>query len=369
MDLSRAIEVDLRVESASRHLYLRGLSYIQNGPKKRHFIYNPKVVFGVLFSYLIKNIVLIATSGDVNRRLVTVFADLGYYLKTQFVVNVACIVCNMLGMATMAIYWFNYKKGIVPTFLRVLDMICGQISPKEIGLTSEKQVLALVRRADIMFKAIRIFGDRIAIVIVSLATCVPGFQNSSTVEFLVFVLPNTIWCDLFAHYCYCFFLYQMAYLFIMCSYLKMKIGSVEEELKQTIKQRRRSLLIIIKKMYDIFKEIDEYNTTYWSKYLFVFWLIFGTLGVACLSVMIKGSMDTMMTIPWSLLTFYFIAVFLVVILTTASVNSAINQTYSKWNSIFIHYSNESKGKQNLRSKIRTLNMVIDPLYNLFRSNV
>ena len=89
MDLSQPIPEDLRVELASRHLYIRGLSHIQNGPEKRHFIYNPKLIFGVFSTHLIKNIVLITTSGDVNRRLVTVLADLGFYLKIQLVMNKA----------------------------------------------------------------------------------------------------------------------------------------------------------------------------------------------------------------------------------------------------------------------------------------
>ena len=153
MDLSEPIPVNLRVESASRHLYIRGLSHIQNGPEKRHFIYNPKLIFGVFFTFLIRSIVLIKTSGDVNRRLVTVFNDVGYYWNIQLVLHVAVMIASMDSMSTMVIYWVIYKRAIVPTFLRVFDIICGQISPKGIGLTSEAQVVSLVRRADVMFKA------------------------------------------------------------------------------------------------------------------------------------------------------------------------------------------------------------------------
>ena len=238
-------------------------------------------------------------------------------------------------------------------------MISGQISPKDIGLTSEAQVVSLVRRADVMFRAIRVFVDRIAIVVCSLACSVPVLQNSSIVESIIYALPNCVWSTFIGHYCYSFFLYKIAYLYIMCSYLKMKIGSVDEEMKQSIKQIRRSPIVIIKKLYDIFEEINEYNTTYWSKYLFVFWLSFGTIAVGCLSIVIKGSIDTTMTIIWSFVTFYLIALFLFVILTTASVNSVINRTYCKCNSLFICYSNERKGKQNFRFKLRTMNKVIN----------
>ena len=153
----------------------------------------------------------------------------------------------------------------------------------------------------------------------------------------------------------------MAYLYIMCSYLKMKIGSVDEELKQSMKQRRRSLLIVIKKLYDIFEEINEYNTTYWSKYLFVFWITFGTIVISVLSVLFHSPMDFAMKLIYSFIAFYCIVVFLVVILTTASVHSTINRLYCKSNSLFIHFSNERKGKQNSRIKIRTLIKVIDKL--------
>ena len=246
MDLSQPIPVNLRVETVSNHLYLRGLSYIQNGPEKRHFIYNPKLIFGVLFTYFMKNIVLITTSGDVNRRLVTVLADVGYYWNIQLVMNVACFVTIMVGVSTMIIYWLNYKRGIAPTFLRVFDMICGQISPKDIGLTSEAQVVSLVRRADVMFKAIRVFVDRVTILLIGIIYSVPGFQNSSLIEFFFYVIPNTIWYELFIHYGYNFLFYQMSYLYLMCSYLKMKIGSADEEVKQSIKQRRLLLCLSLR---------------------------------------------------------------------------------------------------------------------------
>ena len=182
MDLSKPIPVNLRVEWASRHLYIRGLSHIPNGPEKRHFIYNQKLVFGVSFTFVIRSIVLITTSGDLNRRLVTVFADVSYYLKLQLVLNAVATIVGMYIMVNMIIYWDNHRRGIVPTFLVLLEMISGQISPKSIGLTSEAQVVSLVRRADVMFKAIRLFVDRVAIVLLCLISCVPEFQNSSKVE-------------------------------------------------------------------------------------------------------------------------------------------------------------------------------------------
>ena len=204
-------------------------------------------------------------------------------------------------------------------------MISGQISPKDIGLTSEAQVVSLVRRADVMFEVIRVLVDRVAIVVVFLAYFVPGFQNSSIVESIVYVLPNTIWCLLFVHYCYNFLFYQMSYLYIMCSYLKMKIGSVDEEMKQSVEQRRRSLMLIIRRFSVIIVEINEYNTTYWSKYLFFFWLTFGTVDISLLLTVVLSHMNRAMRITYSFVFFYSIAVFLIVILTTASVNSTVNR--------------------------------------------
>ena len=151
----------------------------------------------------------------------------------------------------------------------------------------------------------------------------------------------------------------MSYLYIMCSYLKMKIGSVDEEMKQSIKHRRRPILVIIKKFSYIIQEINEYNTTYWSKYLFVFWLSFGTFDVGFLSMVIYSPMDRVMRIVFSFITSYLIGLFLVVILTAASVNSSINRTYSKCNSLFIHISNQCKGKRNFRFKITTMIKVIN----------
>ena len=72
----------------------------------------------------------------------------------------------------------------------------------------------------------------------------------------------------------------MVYLYLICYYLKSKIRAIDRQVIQSIQlSRYQNLRQIIQNYYQIYSEINEYNTTFWSKYLFVFWLSYGSIVV------------------------------------------------------------------------------------------
>ena len=73
-----------------------------------------------------------------------------------------------------------------------------------------------------------------------------------------------------------FVCYQIMLFYIICLYLKIKINALNESLLE-MKRRKRFLRIreTLQSFDSLYSEINEYNITFWSKLLAVFWLFLG----------------------------------------------------------------------------------------------
>ena len=90
-------------------------------------------------------------------------------------------------------------------------------------------------------------------------------------------IPNAIIFPFFMIYLFNFVTYQFLIFYIICLYLNMKINSLNERLLE-MQRRKRFIRIreILQSFDSIYSEIDEYNTTFWSKILFFFCTILGS---------------------------------------------------------------------------------------------
>src|SRR6202000_501065 len=92
-----------------------------------------------------------------------------------------------------------------------------------------------------------------------------GLLNSVLFSFLAFNTFNIL-------------LWKMNYFYLLCYYLKIKIISINNKI---INSKRRinskNINSIMKELNRLYVEINEYNTTYWSKFLLSVWLLFGSV--------------------------------------------------------------------------------------------
>src|ERR1700743_2535863 len=77
-------------------------------------------------------------------------------------------------------------------------------------------------------------------------------------------------------------IFQLLYYYIIVYYLKYKLISINtfiKELARNNNKRKNNLFIIevIRDLYDTYFDINEYNNNYWSKYLLIIWITFGTI--------------------------------------------------------------------------------------------
>ena len=150
---------------------------------------------------------------------------------------------------------------------------------------------------------------------------------------------------MFCYYSYSFLLYKVVYLYLICYYLKSKIRAVDRQVIHAIKfSRYEYLRRNIYTYYKIYSEINEYNTTFWSKYLFVFWLTFDSVIVFLIICIFFIPLPLLYKITWIISVIFHSAIFSVVIFSTSSLNSVSIYSYKIVNKAFIYYSRLERKK-------------------------
>src|ERR1700743_481059 len=142
----------LRIYSAENQLYRIGLCL--KPPKiyvKRNWFSKPIFVAFILWYYLITYSILLINNGK-NELIVLIFGDFSHILGIGIQYKIAFIFILIFSISIQLIYYYNYWKGIEPTFLSVFEMMSGLITPNSIGLSDPQSVRRFIKASQIIFK-------------------------------------------------------------------------------------------------------------------------------------------------------------------------------------------------------------------------
>ena len=104
---------------------------------------------------------------------------------------------------------------------------------------------------------------------------------------------------------------------------------------------------------DIYREINEYNATYWSKFLMLMCFTFGSIIVLSLNIVFFKQLPKIIYIMVIYMTICYVILFLFTIFTAASVNTEANKSYKLLN-IFYTSNMDVKIFKNKRIKVNIL---------------
>ena len=217
----------MRIKSVESQLFRIGLCFENNNKNsyiKRIFLNKPIVVFLSLFFFLIKMIVNYCFNKEITK-LSIVLGDLGNFYGISVEMTFSIILFTILCIGSQSIFFYNYRSGIKPTFLRVFEMMAGLVSPKSIGLTDKKIILDLLKKTNILFKLTKFNNDIVSNIFAMLILIIPYILNCSPIETIVFGIPNTIFLIIYVYHSYNIFIYLMIHFYILCYYLIIKIKS------------------------------------------------------------------------------------------------------------------------------------------------
>ena len=279
-DPTLLLKPELVIKSVDSHLYRIGLCVpTDDCSVKRSFVQKPLIILIILLIETCKIIAFSSISRIENESYRLYFGDegelsgLGNFYHLISASYVSTTICCML------IHYWNYKKGIKPTYLQVFKVMAGLVPPKTVRLTDKSQLIWLIRRTKLVFKAVN-FNNRSLFPIIGFSFSLSGYLrvNSSLFHLFLFGIPNSLYSSLLVIVIYDIQLYQLIYFYIICVYLKLKLQSINANLLE--KKSKTSIAYIVsqlKAMNSLYKEINEYNSQFWSLYFLLFWLNIGSI--------------------------------------------------------------------------------------------
>ena len=306
-----------------QHLYRIGLCLTPNRPEyRRRLTYHPIVI---LIIYLIFIFQRIASIFIENPQTLLILCDIGHLLQFKFHYNFMLGLFGTFVLLSQLVFYLNYKGGIEPTFLTLFHAMSVH-NPRSVFLI--KKLVILTRR---LFKWQRFNSEYIQPLMCFMVFIVPYLYFKTYLEVLLYGCPSALFLTLCGHHFMNILGYQYLYFYIVCKYLNLRLKNLNLKLSQM--RFNNSLKQILHSFDAIYRDIHEYNSTYFSKFLFNIWLLFGLAIVTQLYITIFRPL----LLPMKILLIYFLVlyflIFLFTIMTAASINYHAKKTYVIINSV------------------------------------
>ena len=210
----------LRIYSADNQLYRIGLCL--KPPKiyvKRHCFSKPIFVAFILWYYLITNVILLVNNGK-NELIVLIFGDFSHILGIGIQYKIAFIFTLIFTISIQLIYYYNYWKGIEPTFLSVFEMMSGLVTPNSIGLSDPQSVRRFINTSKTLFK-INDFICNKTVPFMGLYVLITFISYKPILTALLYGIPNSVMNSFVIFHMFNIVFNQMIYFYLLCCYLKL----------------------------------------------------------------------------------------------------------------------------------------------------
>ena len=338
MEPDQLLPAHLRIDNIDSGLYQIGLQLSPIRPNiKRIFIHNPIVIAIIISIFVVQRMVCLFVN---YKTVLYLMGDIGTFFGIRIYINTMLCLGQLFVLASQLVYFNNQKRDIEPTFLRLFQMMSGFVPPIELGLNDRKQITTLIKRTKQLFVLVE-FNCRFVVIFICVVivffsylfhtplstTIIYGSIDSVTLSYL----GHTFWNMLG---------YQYLYFYILCKFLNFKQENLNEKLREIKKQKYlprkfKDVIMIIKKLDNIYREIDEYNATYLSRFIFNLWLLLSAAFVILSYVVLFVPLLIPIRIVFIYALLFYNVIFIHTISTAASVNYQVKLAYLPLNSVFV----------------------------------
>ena len=303
---------------------------------KRKAIDKPIIISVIVWVYMIERIASIIIS-DHNNLALMCLGDVGRYWRIKIHLSLIFIIVSLIAITSQLNYYYGYKRAIESTFVRVFHIMSDKDKAVDFGIYRRSDVKKLMQYK-IIFRIIRQHNRIVAPLVGILFVFISYMINESVTSTLLFGTPNSVFIGLYGYYKSNVLIFQFAYFYFVCKYLKLKLNGLNTELKFIQNNKRFARIPRILRSFDaLYREIDEYNVTYWSKYLLIIWVLWGAVTVLFIYLVVFGDTFIIVRILMFYATLLGIIIFNFVFPTTCSLNYKANKTYTKLNSLYLGY--------------------------------
>ena len=350
IDCGKVLPSSLVINSLDTTLYRIGLSFESEVDIKRKRFCNPRLIFVIVILFLIQNLFNLFVRDDPF--LSILFGNYGYFLKIGKIWNVVFIFAVLLVVGSQFTYYYNHKNDTKPTFLRVFQMMSGSVTPRAVGLTNSEKILKLLKKTRISFKILSL-NNNYFLPFLSFALIITLYLlNCTLAETLIYGLPNAVLYTAFAYHAFNIAFYQCLYFYILCCYLKIKIENIKINLLISIEKKKNSNLhYMCQRLVDLCSECSEYNTSFWSKNLLLFWFSVNSADVCFLfmALFLPMKLFFKLVIIYCFVSVFFMLSFIISI--ASSVNCQFNEFHPILNSVYTMFSKQYSNRSHTRVRL------------------
>ena len=324
----------MAIDSIEDVLYSIGLCHhsVREGTKRSLF-YDPKLILFIVINNLFMQNMSFFTDDEFTHLLLN---ELGHGIGISFFNSISMIIVCLMTLFSQSVYYWNHKRGIEPTFVRVFQVMSGSITPSSVGLTNERQVRQLLSIAKWIKPLLR--TNKITPPIMIIAYILIHYLYSKSKITVIILSPYLFtYTSIWTFHVLNLLSIQLLLFCIICKYFIIKLKELKEQMKKW-KVINSNLIKNILYSYDrLYREINEYNTTYWSKFLSNIWFFFGVLIVFFIFLTFLSNAPFI----YKLITFYysifFTLLYLFIMTITSSLNSEANKSYKIFNTFYVKY--------------------------------
>ena len=192
------LPTDWIIPSSGQHFYRFGFSQYRNGCTDRPKLYHSLLVFIIPFVYNLRCLYSALThpkSDDFH----LLIGDWGHFIDMQFHMNLTIFLALSIAIFSQIIHYFEFFNGRGQPYMKIFNMMSGQITPHSIGLIEEKTLKAILKRTRICFKIYD--SSRVPNIIAAIVISFPSFLiKDISLKTILFGCIHSVNFTLVIHY-------------------------------------------------------------------------------------------------------------------------------------------------------------------------
>jgi hypothetical protein len=267
---------EIIIETAGDHFYKIGLSQYKIGESQRSSLHNPKLIAIVVSLLLIRCIISLITPKEYEQVFYWM-GDFTYYLKIRIHCNVGLISFFSSTLIFLFLHYLKYRKKIRPTYLKPFAMMSGLVPPRAIGLTNQEKIKKMMKNSKIYFSLCNYCMKSTIRLFTLVALLLPFVLYKNIPAIVMLGIPYGILFSLGCYYSFSIYLWQLVYFHTLCYYIKIKLRQIQIEVNLKLDMRKaindQNIMETIRHLNYVHKEITDFNSNYWYKYLFWNWVL------------------------------------------------------------------------------------------------
>ena len=325
---------NMAIDSIEDILFSIGLCHqsVKDGTKRSLF-FNPKLILFIVINNLFMQTMSVFTDDEFTHLLLN---ELGHGIGISFFNSILNIIFSLMTLFSQSVYYWNYKRGIEPTFVRVFQVMSGSITPSSVGLTNERQVKQLLSIAKWVKPLLR--SNKIIIPIVIIAFILINYLCSKTKITVIILSPYLfIYSSIWTFHAINLLSIQLLLFYMICKYFIIKLKELNQRMRNSKVINSNKIQNILYSYDKLYREINEYNTTYWSKFLSNIWFFFGVLIVLLIFITFFSNAPFIYSVITIYYAIFFTLLYLFIMTITSSLNSEANKSYKIFNTFYVKY--------------------------------